>query len=32
MVALDRYVVAPRDLVTGFLTGLVGRAVDTDDE
>jgi hypothetical protein len=32
MVALDRYVVAPRDLVTGVLSRLVGRAAKTDDE
>jgi len=32
MVAFDRYVVAPRDLATGFLTGLVGKVVKTPDD
>jgi hypothetical protein len=31
MVALDRYVVAPRDLLTDFLTGMVGRLFGRDD-
>ncbi len=32
MVAFDRYVVAPRDLATDFLTGLVGRATGTHED
>jgi len=32
MVAFDRYVVAPRDLATDFLTGLVGTVVKTPED
>ena len=32
MVAFDRYVVAPRDLLTDFLTGIVGRVFGTGDD
>lgn len=32
MVAFDRYIVAPRDLVGDFIAGLIGRAVDPDTE
>lgn len=32
MVAFDRYVVAPRDLATDFLSGIVGRVLGRDDD
>ena len=32
MVAFDRFVVAPRDLAGDFIAGLLGRAVDSDED
>lgn len=32
MVAIDRYVIAPRDLVADLVSDLVGRGVDPEEE